>query len=485
MRTLPPFLKILPPVIVGILLGRWIDVEWWIAAIASFVCLFCALLWHKRNIGQVYALCSLLFCALTTTLMRVPVTATAYSTIHTTQLTTTSLPELRGNSYQTDAKVVINGRQRLVRLFTPTSLPLEVGTMATATGRIIPLPEGNYGSLLARRGYYATLRIDNPSDLLTEGSTSSITIAARRVQSRLLGHIDSLHLPARESGVVKAMLLGWRGGIETSLREDYARAGASHLLAISGLHVGFVALLVWWLLWLLPAAGRRGHIVRNIVAIVVMAGYAFITGLSPSVVRATLMFCTAQLAFASGRPGISTNTFCAAITLMLLLNPNNLYDISFLLSATAVAGILIGYQPIYSFFVSDHTPRAIGWLVGLFVVGFCATAATLPIVSHTFGTVSIVGLVLNPVVVLCAELIVLCGIIWVSLPLGWLSPVAKWLIGGAASLQNRVVEKAAEAEWAAIDVGLPLWVVLLSYALIVAALVTAAALNNSKRYAKR
>jgi competence protein ComEC len=237
-------------------------------------------------------------------------------------------------------------------------------------------------------------------------------------------------------------------------------------LAISGLHVGLVAMLVLGFCWLLPIATRRGHILRSVVAILTMLLYAFATGLSPSVVRATLMFCTAQMALAYGSAKSSLNLLTAAATVMLIVNPNNLFDISFQLSFLAVVGITLGFGPLMELTGATHSRRPIRALWGVVIVGLTSTIATLPLVGHTFSTVSLVGIFLNPLVIVTAEIIVLLGFIWVTLPLGFLQPVASTLIQGAAELQNRLVEGAGSLSWAALEVEIPAWVVVLSYLLM-------------------
>jgi hypothetical protein len=77
--------------------------------------------------------------------------------------------------------------------------------------------------------------------------------------------------------------------------------------------------------------------------------------------------------------------------------------------------------------------------------------------------VSLVGIFLNPIVILTAEIIVLAGFIWVSLPLGTLAPTMGWIIGGAAKVQNAVVEYASSLPYSALDVELPEWVVVVGY----------------------
>lgn len=464
MRHLPPFLKILPLIIAGILLGGAVDIRAWMVAVGAAIFSLLGYILRHKWAGDIYVALSIILWALCATEVREPQPNSIANQNSDYSATIVTEPYTVGRWQRCDAEVresKLGGNKILLRA--DTALTIRLGERGTLSGRVRPLPENSYGKLMHRRGYVGTLYLTSAHDWSVDGEAHTPTIGARKIQRALLERIDLLGLERDESAIVKAMLLGWRGEISSELRGDYSRAGASHLLAISGLHVGIVAMLVWWLCWLLPIAGRRGHIVRNIVASLVMILYAVVTGLSPSVVRATLMFVVAQGTLAYGTTRSSLNALCGTLAVMLLVNPNNLYDISFTLSAVAVVGIAIGFGPAMEFLGSKGSHRAVQALLGVVIVGICSTVATLPLVAHTFGMVSLVGIFLNPIVILTAEIIVLAGFIWVSLPLGALAPTMGWIIGGAAKVQNAVVEYASSLPYSALEVELPEWVVAVGY----------------------
>ena len=473
MRNLPPFLRILPLVVVGILLGNVLTIEaWWVAVMAA-VCSSFGYLWRRKSVGEVCIALSIVLWAMCATELRTPQTHSqpTHPTEHT--ITITTEPYTSGRWQRAEAVTLLGGRKANLLLYADSSVVVSLGAKGSAYGYLNPLPEGSYGKLMARRGFVGTLYLTSPVDWDSHDTATSPTIAARRVQSRLVERVERLGLAPDEEAVVVAMLLGARYNISPTLRQAYSRAGASHILAISGLHVGIVAMVVWWLCWLLPIAGRRGHIVRNLIASVVMILYATICGLSPSVVRATIMFVTVQMALCYGTSRSALNTLCGAVTIMLLANPNNLYDISFRLSVVAVVGILVGYLPMVEFFGGTERHRLLGALLGVVVVGLCSTLATLPLVAHTFSVVSLVGIFLNPIVILTAQIIVMGGLIWVSLPLEWLTPLFRWIVGGAAEVQNRVVEYASGLSWGAIECRVPEWIVAVAYGLMLAGIIAA------------
>lgn len=480
MRTLPPFLKILPLVVVGILLGEVVAIGAWWVAVAALFCSVVGYILRRKWAGEAYIALSILLWALCSAEIHTPHTIPQPSAPDEYHINITTTPYVVGRWQRCDATTTKDGRNEKIMLRVDTTIVVSLGERGVARGFLNPLPEGSYGSLMSRRGYIGTLYLTSPHDWQPTDTLHSPTIVSRTIQRTLLSRLDSLDLEPDDRGVVKAMLLGWRGEVTPSLRDAYSRSGASHILAISGLHVGIVAMVVWWLCWLLPIVGRRGHLIRNILASVVMICYATICGLSPSVVRATIMFVVAQTALCYGTSRSVVNTLAGAATVMLLANPNNLFDVSFQLSFVAVVGIVVG-MPIGT----DHfglRSGSLAWrtLLGIVLVGLCSTLATLPLVAHTFSIVSLVGIFINPIVILTAEIIVVGGLIWVSLPLEWLRPIAEWIIGGAARLQNRVVEYAASLDWAAVECEVPLWVTLVAYVMMLAGIALGATWKQKK-----
>ena len=126
-------------------------------------------------------------------------------------------------------------------------------------------------------------------------------------------------------------------------------------------------------------------------------------------------------------------------------------------------------------------PAPVNWVWGVVIVGLCSTLATLPLVANTFGVVSLVGVVLNPVVILTANVIVLGSIVWVLLPWEPLSGIVRAIVGGAAELQNRCVEVVSSWEWSAVEVSLPDWLTAVCYVAVAVLIAMLPAIKNEKR----
>ncbi len=224
--------------------------------------------------------------------------------------------------------------------------------------------------------------------------------------------------------VVAAMALGDKSGLTRQLRDTYSVTGASHVLALSGLHIGIIYMLLTLL-----TLGRRRFWLSQLVVLVAIWGFALLTGLSPSVVRASFMV-TLYAAFAMGgrrQAPLGVLSFTAIV--MLLVDSSSLFDVGFQLSFMAMLGILL-FMPVFREWVPARwlmSHRLLSWLLGLLAVSVAAQLGTMPLVVYYFGRFPTYFLVTNLVVVPFATLIVFAAMAALLLPV--LSVVVLWLAG--------------------------------------------------------
>ncbi len=350
--------------------------------------------------------------------------------------------------------------QSRVRLICDSTWCARAGELLYAQGRIRQFSTLNplYAKSMQRRGYAGRLHLGE-RDLLKRDTVGRRLSLGVRLHAAALGRLERLELNPQSRAVVEAMALGERRGLTSELRKAYARGGSSHLLAVSGLHVGVVFLSVNALLWLLPLV-RGGHRLRNVAVVLIVWLYALAAGCSPSVLRAAILFSALQLALAFRLDYGGLNLLFGAAAVAIMIHPPLIFDISFQLSFLAVNAILCWAVPI----IRHLGGRFARWIAGTLIVGLCATAATLPLISHQFGIVSAGGILLNPAVILTAQVIVSLAIVSLCLPAGWaLVPVEK-AIDGAARLQNGLVEAVASWDCAAFDCRLSTGEVIAIYA---------------------
>ncbi|MEM9417336.1 MAG: ComEC/Rec2 family competence protein, partial [Bacteroidota bacterium] len=226
----------------------------------------------------------------------------------------------------------------------------------------------------------------------------------RYCQSLFSQHI---HGPAARA-VVQALVLGQKDALTPAVRSAYAGTGTMHVLAVSGLHVGILYWLVSLLLGLLrPLPYMRW--LSPVLSVGVLWFYAFVTGLSPSVLRATLMFTLVLLAPVLARQSNIYNTLAASAFLLLFWNPRWLFSVSFQLSYLAVLGIVYLQPKIYGSFSIHHPFLNRLWLWAS--ISIAAQITTFPISVYYFHQFPTYFIVANWVVVPAALLILCFGLL--------------------------------------------------------------------------
>jgi competence protein ComEC len=304
-----------------------------------------------------------------------------------------------------------HGRIRLtVQGMTPR---LDRGDLIRFTARLrSPRNFGNPGGFdyrryLLLRGVQATAWVAAEKLQRTPAPSSwRLSTALSRFRQQVI-HLLHRELEPDTASVLAALTIGDRSGIDEALRNAFNRVGVGHLLAISGLHVGIVAGLVYGLLWQvfsrMPFLPRRG-LPRPAAAmgtLVAVWGYALLAGLSPSTQRAALMISAYLGAGFVERERDLPNTLALAALVILLIHPPALFSVSFQLSFLAVAWIAAGLS-VASAPPADPAGTAPGWpprmarrMYQFFLVSLWATLGTLPVVMATFNQVPLLGLPAN------------------------------------------------------------------------------------------
>ena len=253
----------------------------------------------------------------------------------------------------------------------------------------------NYREYLARRGISA-LMYEPEVTWLAEGQGSRPLALLHSLRRSLAGALDA-SLPEPHTSFAKAVLLGIRDTMPSDVVEAFRNTGTSHLLAISGLHVGVVLGLV------LPAAGLFGR--RRSLYLLLPLGviwlYVLLSGLSPSAERAAIMASLYLAAVALGRQRSALPALGFAAAFMVALDPQVVYDVSFQLSFAAMAGIITLWPPLEAAMrtlVARIAPGN-GWLEGLgywaiasVAVSAAAVVATLPILAFYFHRIALLSI---------------------------------------------------------------------------------------------
>ena len=261
------------------------------------------------------------------------------------------------------------------------------------------------------------------------------------LKSRASERLGELVGEGDELAVLRAISIGDRGDLTRELKADYRRGGAMHLLALSGLHVGIIYKMLCWMLFFL-GGGLIFRRLRSILVLLALWGFAAISGLSPSIARATLMITIYEISsfFRSGRDGI--NSLSVAALLICLADPEAPRSIGFQLSFCACLSLFTLF-PFLRGLLKAKT-AALRYVWDSVCVAVSCQAATAPLSYLYFGTFPRYFLITNllAVPVAAAVLYLLAASLLLS-PLPWLSGKASFLLGEALSLLNKTIATVA------------------------------------------
>lgn len=231
---------------------------------------------------------------------------------------------------------------------------------------------------------------------------------ACRVQLKLLRVFDQIEMDSTLHSILAALALGYRSDLDAHTKQAFSQAGVMHVMALSGFNVAILVLAMGYMLGIFNYA-PGAKVVKTGLIILIIWLFAFITGLSPSVTRATVMASFVLTGRLLNRQ-INTYNICfASAFLLLTFSPALLTDVSFQLSFAAVLGILV-FQPIlYRLLTFRHTLADKVWK--LFTVSCAAQFATLPLTVYYFHQFPVYFWLTNLYVVpLVSVIIVLAGI---------------------------------------------------------------------------
>lgn len=245
-------------------------------------------------------------------------------------------------------------------------------------------------------------------------------VKANKLRAQLVQRYSMTGLEDDDAAVLAALTLGERNGVSRNTRDVFSQTGASHILALSGLHLGILVSILMLLLRPMRLS-RKSQWLSVALCIILVWAFVVLTGGSVSVVRSALMLTLMLLFSMRGEGFTSLNNVVMAALLILILSPRSLMDVGFQLSFLSVF-FIIYFMPYYLEWVYT-IPFGLWRRVADFVyVTVVAQLATSPVVASVFGRVPLYFLLTNVIVIPCAYLL-LAGAVAFFL-LGWWSAVA-------------------------------------------------------------
>lgn len=346
-----------------------------------------------------------------------------------------------------------------LEIYVDTTLKLnpKKGNIIAARGKLRTL-EGSYGQWLKAHGIQGKIYTYRAAIIDTTTTPPSLADQAENYRQTLGRKIAAASPDTAATALMATLTVSDRAQMTRDQKAEYRRAGASHLLAISGLHVGIIVLLLNLLLGVLRLR-LKGRIVYGITVIALLWCYAWLTGMSPSVVRAVVMFSLLEIGLMSLKSTSALNLLAAAALVIVLWEPRAVFDIGFQLSFIAMLGIVTLFRPVYNLFEVRNRFLATLWAV--VVVSVVAQLSTAPLVGYTFGQLPLLGLLTNVLVwVTVPTIIVGTTLFLIGVPVG---AFVAWV----AMVQNKAVAWVSAIEWGVVEtIEIPLWSVWATYVLM-------------------
>jgi competence protein ComEC len=221
--------------------------------------------------------------------------------------------------------------------------------------------------------------------LKTLSLSSRLRLRALKLRQQLVSRLMSTTAGHDEMAVVVAMTLGDKSLLTKDVKDMYSVTAASHVLALSGLHLS----ILYGVIMLLLAPFRRRLLVQVLLLTTIWT-YAWLVGLSPSVVRAATMLSIYSIVTLLYRDRVSFNVLAFSAILLLIISPHSLLDVGFQLSYLSVAAILL-FVPLLTYAVRNtliRRWRLTSWLYDLLAVSVAAQLGTAPLVAYYFGRFS-------------------------------------------------------------------------------------------------
>ncbi|NLE07936.1 MAG: DNA internalization-related competence protein ComEC/Rec2 [Dehalococcoidales bacterium] len=298
------------------------------------------------------------------------------------------------------------------------------------------LDDFDYETYLAVKGIYAVAW--NPHiEILSKGKGAAPVRWMYAFRNGCAGVIGRV-IPEPQASLVTGILLGMKGGIQESTRQAFSITGTSHILAISGLHLGIIAGIAVTLG--LRIFGRRGFLYVWL-ALAVIWLYALLSGMNPPVVRAAIMVTLYLAAEFFGRQRGSLSALVIAAAVMAGCTPRLLWDASFQMSFAAMAGLIFLFPPIQSlgnrliperFHTHNRLMSLLTTVIDSLGVSAAAVCAVWPLTAGYFGVISPAGALATFVTLPALPVIIFSGLLCgaaglLFLPLGQVIGWIAWL----------------------------------------------------------
>lgn len=367
-----------------------------------------------------------------------------------TELTATLLPREKQEEYGDSEAPTPSGSLQI--FLDHRNFSLTEGDIIALSAQFHPISnlgnpeEFDYRTFMARRGCFLTASISEKS-YHTVGHTDDFFSHSLHARRSLVNLVLNSSLSVEAKQLICTAVVGDASIIDDDTRATFSKAGIAHMLAISGLHTGIILALLS--LILRPLDRLRLRPLRWVITIAAMATFLFVTGMSASAIRATIMAATAIAAVAWQRDGSGLNSLCLAAILILTFSPMSLFSVGFQLSFAAVAAILLFSGKINAI---SRRRTIIYSIVTWIAATLIANVGCAVISAHYFHTLPLLSIISNIIVLPILPLFVAISLFAIlTLSLGVQFAEVNLLLEWLTSFINGTADAAAQLPFAYID----------------------------------
>lgn len=301
----------------------------------------------------------------------------------------------------------------------------------------------DYAAYLEKKDVFDQLYLENKNYKVV-GSEKELLFQLEKIRHEIISYLEKEKVPENQLSIIKALFLGQRQNIEQQTLDHYSQAGAIHILAISGLHIG---ILLYFFKTLFKPLERikYSRIFIPAFLLLILWFFAILSGLSASVVRAAMMFSVVTFVMYLKRDTNIYNTLGISILFILLFEPNFIFDVGFQLSYSAVFAI-VTIQPLFSGLWKSKN-KVIQYFFDILTVSFAAQIGVLPLSIYYFHQFPGLFFLTNLVVIPLLTIILVAGLLTFILGiLGIPVSLLVQFLSGLVGVMNQYVAKIASFE---------------------------------------
>ena len=266
-------------------------------------------------------------------------------------------------------------------------------------------------------------------------------------REKIIGMFSERGISDERLGLVAAITLGQKNMLDPEQKQYFMKAGVMHIMAVSGLHAVILSLFIFKMLFFLKG---KMNIVRVLITLFILWAFAFITGLTPSVLRATMMFSFLQAGNIMKRPVNGINSVLASAFILVIIRPSVIFDAGFLLSYSAVIFIICFYRDLYLKLSFNRKIPDLIWQSA--AVTIIAQAGTLPLTVMLFNRFPVWFIISNVIIVPLSSLVVITGgLVLMTYPLQLLSHLLAIAMEFLAHFTETLTERAASLPFSTIE----------------------------------